>query len=375
MLGGDELLRCVRDEASTLGFSSVDAVPLSLVGDERLTKWLDDGFAGEMSYMHNHSDQRLRSDVGFQPHATALVFRADYNPPRCDAGNPRMGVIASYALGDDYHRVLKRRLFQLMDRLRELDSTLELKALVDTAPLLEKSAAVRAGLGFRGKHSNLIVQGSGSYFFLAEVLVNRDLGPSSEPAVERCGNCTKCIDVCPTRAIVAPYVVDARLCISYLTIELRGSIPVSLREGIGNRIFGCDDCQSICPWNRFASESPIAEFAHRKELVDRPLIEWMTITFDEWDLLFRVSAARRPGFNGFLRNVAVALGNSGDEKAIPVLMDALRSESPLVRSHAAWALGRFPSAMVTEGLQSARALESDETVRAEITSALQLDRN
>lgn len=375
MLEGEDLLSQIRDEATTHGFSSVEAVPLELVGDVRFTEWLEAGMAGEMGYMHKYGEQRLTPAEGFAPFQSVLVFRAHYNPPIDEAVDKKKGVIASYALGDDYHRVLKRRLFQLMDRLAEVDPTLELRALVDTAPLLEKSAALQAGLGWQGKHSNILTQDAGSWFFLSEVLVNRQLGPTGSAGVDRCGHCTDCIDICPTKAIVAPYVVDARLCISYLTIELRGVIPIELRKGIGNHIFGCDDCQTVCPWNRFATMSPIKEFEHRPELVERSLIDWMGMTASEWDLMFRKSAVRRPRYEGFRRNVAVALGNSGDFEAVDCLIDALQDDSSLVRIHVAWALGQFVSPHVESALSLALESELDGDVRHEINAALQSCRN
>jgi epoxyqueuosine reductase len=300
-----------------------------------------------------------------------LSFRAHYNPPSDEQLPPTDGLIASYALGDDYHRILKRRLFQLMDKLKELDSSLDLRALVDTAPLLEKRTAVEAGIGWQGKHSNIITRDAGSWFFLAEVLLNRELAPTSPPGIDRCGQCTDCIDICPTQAIVAPYVVDARRCISYLTIELRGGIPTEFRAGVGNHIFGCDDCQTVCPWNRFAQMSPIKEFAHRPELVGRSLIDWMRMSASEWDLIFRKSAVRRPRFEGFRRNVAIALGNSGDPQSIDCLVAALSDVSPLVRGHVAWALGCFTEDLVLEPLSSALDREGDEGVLQEIRAAIQ----
>jgi epoxyqueuosine reductase len=239
---------------------------------------------------------------------------------------------------------------------------------VDTAPVLEKVAAARAGLGWQGKHTNLIREGMGSWFFLGELLINREV-PVGESATDRCGICTDCIDVCPTAAIIAPYVLDARRCISYLTIELRGPIPIEFRKPIGHRIFGCDDCQEVCPWNRFATESPIAELKARPGIRERTLEEWMDMDVETWRATFRRSAVKRAKFVGFKRNVAVALGNTKDEAMVPVLVRAFVREEALVRAHIAWAIGEIGGERARRTLSNFRATEHDPDVLAEIDQA------
>ena len=347
MLDGPDLLGEIETLAAAEGLSPAAAVPLTEAGDDRYRRWLDDGFAGDMGYLERHAAQRIDPAAHFAPYRSVVVFIAEYDGRNAPSPDPTIGNISRYALGDDYHDVLKKKLHRVLDRLRDRDADIEGRALVDTAPVLEKVAAARAGLGWQGKHTNVIREDRGSWFFLAEILINRDLPTVDQDAkaIDRCGICTACIDACPTGAIVAPYRLDARLCISYLTIELRGSIPVELRPMIGNRIFGCDDCQEVCPWNRFATESPMAEFRARPDLRERTLVEWMEMDLETWRKTFRKSAVKRTKYEGFRRNVAVALGNAGDAEAVPTLIKALGDESPVVREHVVWALGRIGDSM------------------------------
>jgi epoxyqueuosine reductase len=245
----------------------------------------------------------------------------------------------------------------------------ETKTYVDTGPLLEKSFAEAAGLGWMGKHSNLISRRGSSWFFLGEILVPLELPPDS-PERNHCGSCERCIEACPTRAIVEPYVVDSRLCISYLTIELKSTIPRALRPLIGGRIYGCDDCQDVCPWNRFAYKSEEAAFFAREPLASMTLSDLLQMNEETFLSATRGSAIRRARYAGFLRNVAVALGNSGDLRCIDVLTDALDHPEPLVRAHVAWALGNLGSMKVRDPLRGRLTIEEDETVREEIASAL-----
>lgn len=333
------LLERIGALAEARGLRCAAAAPLAEVGDARLTEWLESGYAGEMAYIADHAGVRLDPGAGFAPFVSVITFLAPYDRTAPDP-SPEVGNIARYALGDDYHDVLKRRLHEILDELRGEDAAFDGRALVDTAPLLEKRAAVRAGLGWQGKHTNVIREDSGSWFFLAELLINRAV-PAGEPAKDRCGLCADCIPACPTGAIVAPYVLDSRRCISYLTIELRGDIPVELRPLIGNRIFGCDDCQEVCPWNRFAAAAPIAELRARPGLRARTLVEWMDMTADDWRAVFRRSAVKRARYDGFKRNVAVALGNARPAGGRAALERALERESDMVRRHARWALERY----------------------------------
>jgi epoxyqueuosine reductase len=255
-------------------------------------------------------------------------------------GTPGLGYVSRYALGRDYHKVLRQRLQRLARRIEEFVGPFGYRAFTDSAPVLEKALAQQAGLGWIGKHTNLLTRESGSWFFLGELYSDLPL-PADQPGTDHCGTCRACIDVCPTRAITAPYRLDARRCISYLTIELRGPIPEDLRGAIGNRIYGCDDCQLVCPWNRFAETSPLPDFAVRNGL-DAPELTRL-FAWDQVEFLRRTegTAIRRIGHERWLRNIAVALGNT---PSAPEVVAALRSRelhaSPLVREHVRWALAR-----------------------------------
>ncbi len=339
MLEGRELLEVVMSLARDHGLVFGGAAPLEAAADERFAAWLARGFEADMAYMRKGAEPRLDPVGAYAPHVAVVSFLLPHDATPPDP-SPGIGNIARYALGDDYHRVAKKKLHAILDDLRARDETLEGRALVDTAPILEKVVAARAGLGWQGKHANLIRQGKGSWFLLCEILLNRPLPRSSE-AKNRCGTCVRCIDVCPTRAIVEPYVVDSRRCISYLTIEHRGAIPEEFRVAIGNRIFGCDDCQEVCPWNRLARLEPLVEFRRRPGLRERALVDWMAMDVDAWRLVFRRSAVKRVKYEGFKRNVAVALGNSSDAGAIGILEKRRALESSLVREHIDWALDRL----------------------------------
>jgi len=276
---------------------------------------------------------------------------------------PETGDISNYALNLDYHDLIQPRLRQLQDYLAELFPNCQTKGYVDTGPILEKPLAEKAGLGWIGKHTNLLTEGVGSYYFLSEILVDVAL-PLSGAAQDHCGTCTACIDICPTRAIVAPYVLDARKCISYLTIELKGAIPHEYRKAIGNRIYGCDDCQIVCPWNSYAVATEEPAFQEREGV--KGLIELMQLDDEEFRERFRKSPVKRTKRRGLLRNVAVALGNSGQLEAVPVLTEALSDPEPLIRSHAVWALGELLGTEVLEAVESCLLGETDVLVLNEV---------
>jgi epoxyqueuosine reductase len=246
--------------------------------------------------------------------------------------------VARYALGRDYHKIMRKRLQRLADWLGEQVDAMRYRVFVDSAPVLERALARDAGLGWIGKHTNLLDRDAGSWFLLGEIYTDLPL-PCDEPVTAHCGSCRACIDVCPTRAIVGPYELDARRCISYFTIELRGSIPVEYRRAMGNRIFGCDDCQLVCPWNRYAKPTEDPEFQPRHGLDAAGLVELFGWSESEWNERTAGSAIRRPGFEGLRRNIAVALGNApGSPDVIGALEAAVNDPSPLVREHVAWAL-------------------------------------
>jgi epoxyqueuosine reductase len=335
-----------------LGFEKVGISGVELGEDEvRLEQWLAAGRHGTMGYMRAHGRKRSRPAELVEGTVRVISARMNYWPSRArDArsvlGSPSLGYVARYALGRDYHRVLRRRLARLAATIEERAAafgTFGYRAFVDSAPVLEKPLARNAGLGWVGKHTNLLDR-DGSWFLLGEVYTDLPL-PVDAPVTEHCGSCRACLDVCPTQAIVAPYQLDARRCISYLTIEQRGAIPENLRSAVGNRIFGCDDCQLFCPWNKFARPTQVADFAARHDLDGAELVDLFAWSEQQWRARTEGTALRRAGYEGWLRNVAVALGNAPADGRVTAALRA-RAEHPsaLVREHVAWALARHTRA-------------------------------
>ena len=339
----------IKQRARELGFDLVgittaDPPPHAA----QFQQWLANGSHGEMGYMAKNADKRV-APTEVLPNARSIVVVAiNYftGPAPHPVPLPAMrgegvrrtgeGKVARYAWGErDYHDIMAEKLEALVTALRELGGS-DAKALwyMDTGPIFERDLAQRAGIGFIGKHTNLINRSLGNWLFLGEVLTNLEL-PADPPERPRCGTCRRCLDACPTGALVAPYQLDARRCISYLTIELKGAIPVELRSVIGDRVFGCDDCLEICPWNRFARQSSVREFRHR-ELP--PLTEFLSWDEQKFRDFFRGTPIFRTKRRGFLRNVCVVLGNIGEASALPALERALSDPEPLVREHAAWAV-------------------------------------
>ena len=341
-----DLAELIRRWGVELGFQQLGFCDTGLQEHEaRLNRWLADGFHGEMEYMQRHGTLRSRPAELHPGTVRVISARMDYFPESAAdleslLEESTKGVVSRYALGRDYHKLMRKRLQKLARQIEEHCGPFGYRVFVDSAPVLEKALAEKAGLGWIGKHSNLINKHAGSWFFLGEIYTDLPL-PVDTPAANHCGACTRCIEICPTRAIVAPYRVDARRCISYLTIELRGSIPQELRPLMGNRIYGCDDCQLVCPWNRFAEPTEEADFAPRQGL-DAPdliaLFQW-----DEEQFLRRTegSAIRRIGFDCWLRNIAVALGNATTSAAVIAALQGRKDhESGLVREHVEWALAQ-----------------------------------
>ena len=335
----------IKQLGRDLGFSKLGIAATNLDADEaRLERWLGLGRHGEMSYMERHGRKRTRPAELVPGTVRVISARMNYWPDAArDArealADPTTGYVARYALGRDYHKVLRRALQRLADAIAERVGEFGYRVFVDSAPVLEKALARDAGLGWIGKHTNLLDR-DGSWFLLGELYTDLPL-PADAPVTEHCGSCRACLDVCPTQAIVAPYEVDARRCISYLTIESRGSIPEPLRAAIGNRIFGCDDCQLFCPWNKFARPTPVGDFAVRHGLDSAELVSLFEWSEQEWDERTAGSALRRPGYEGWLRNVAVALGNApADERVVAALAARAEDPSPIVREHVRWALER-----------------------------------
>ncbi len=329
-----------------LGFQQIGIAGIELADEEaRLLDWLAAGRHGTMDYMARHGATRARPAALVPGTVSVITGRINYLPPAARSSeevlaDPTKAFIARYALGRDYHKVLRTKLQRLADRIREAAGEVGCRVFTDSAPVLEVALAASAGIGWRGKHTLLLTREAGSWFFLGEIYTNLPL-PPTPPQAAHCGSCTACLDVCPTRAIVAPYELDARRCISYLTIEHAGSIPEVLRPLIGNRIYGCDDCQLVCPWNRYAQSSAEPDFTVRGGLDDASLAALFSWTRDEFDARMAGSAIRRIGFERWSRNLAVALGNASHDPVIVAALEA-RADDPsaLVREHVAWALAR-----------------------------------
>jgi len=333
----------IKEWGKQLGFQQVGIADVDLTSDEHfLNSWLDDGLHGDMHYMEKHGTKRSRPDE-LEPGTLRIVsVRMDYLPNAHDMdaalADSQQAYISRYALGRDYHKIIRNRLQKLADKISEKIGEFGYRAFTDSAPVLEKALANKAGLGWLGKHTNLINSDAGSWFFLGELFIDLPL-PIDAPATDHCGTCQACIDICPTQAIIAPNRLDARRCISYLTIEMRGTIPIEFRKQIGNRIYGCDDCQLICPWNRFAQLSHEVDFMPRHSLDHVSLIE--LFNWNEETFLERMagSAIRRIGHECWLRNIAVALGNAEtSDEIVNALQNRSEHESELVREHVAWAL-------------------------------------
>jgi epoxyqueuosine reductase len=348
-----QLLSKIRLWADQLGFSQIGVAPVDLsTAEPGLQAWLDKGFHGDMQYMAAHGMRRARPAELVPGTVSVITARMDYLPratPQDWQGiefdrltRPSEAIVSMYARGRDYHKVLRNRLQKLAEHIAQEVGPLGYRAFTDSAPVLEVELATRSGLGWRGKHTLTLSREAGSAFFLGEIYVDIAL-PLTEPTTEHCGSCTQCIDICPTQAIIAPHLLDARRCISYLTIEHAGPIPLELRPLIGNRIYGCDDCQLVCPWNKFAQRSTLPDFDERAGLSGQQLVTlW---AWSEADFLHYTegSPIRRIGHERWQRNIAVAMGNAlrsnADAAIRQALQDALGQATPLVAQHIVWALG------------------------------------
>ena len=337
-----DILRWARELGfQQIGFSDVDLA----AAESRLRDWLSKQFHGEMRYMERHGVKRSRPADLVPGTISIIAARMDYLPEAQQRAidlldHPEKAYISRYALGRDYHKLIRRRLARLADRIRDAVGEVGYRVFVDSAPVLEKPIAEKAGLGWIGKHTNLIDRNTGSWFFLGEIYTDLPL-PPDRPATGHCGSCRACLDVCPTQAIVAPYQLDARRCISYLTIELHGPIPLEYRQAIGNRIYGCDDCQLFCPWNKFARTSTEPDFAPRHGLDDVALTTLFAWDEATWERHTEGSAMRRLGYHRWLRNLAVALGNARHSPNVHAALEARRGHaSELVAEHVAWALSQ-----------------------------------
>lgn len=357
-----QLLAYLQTWGRQLGFSQIGVAPVDLTGAEPgLLAWLDKGFHGEMAYMASHGLRRARPAALLPGTLSVITVRMDYLPQQAglQASNtqdwlahelsrlqdPQAAVVSVYARGRDYHKVMRQRLQQLADLLQQHLGPIGHRVFCDSAPVMEAELAVRSGLGWRGKHTLVLQRDSGSFFFLGELFVDMPLESTPEVS-DHCGSCSSCMDACPTQAIVAPYQLDARRCISYLTIEHAGPVPLELRPLIGNRIYGCDDCQLVCPWNKFAKRSALPDFDERHGLGTAQLVQLFAWTAQDFDRYTQGSAIRRIGHERWLRNIAVALGNAcradlparQASEVRQALASRLTDESPLVREHVQWAL-------------------------------------
>jgi epoxyqueuosine reductase len=359
----------IRTQAAALGFTLCGFTGLMPLPRERFfADWLAQGYAGDMQYLSREPGRRLNPAIPFPQAKSVICLGYPYAPPRLPVVDWRRelrGRIAAYAAGADYHEAIKAKLQSLIHFLTDSHPGIWARPYVDTGPLLEREWAYRSGLGWFGKNTMLLHKQAGSWFFLAEILVNVDLAGDGIPRAH-CGRCTRCLDACPTGALAEGYVLKSPLCISYLTIEHRGPIPHELRPKLGNWIFGCDICQEVCPWNEKFGRP-------RDDLVEELFPSLPTLLgLDDagFHTRFGRSAIRRAKRRGLLRNVAIALGNSGNPEAIAPLRAALDDPEPLVRGHAAWALGQFDEAQARTALQQHLAWEDDEWVRAEVLIAL-----
>ena len=327
-----------------LGFQQIGISDIDLSeAEDRLAEWLQVKFHGTMDYMHRHGSKRSHPDELVPGTVRVISVRMDYLPESQEAAKHRLdhetsAYVSRYALGRDYHKLMRGRLRALARQITDHVGQFGYRVFVDSAPVLEKAIAEKAGLGWIGKHTNVINKNTGSWFFLGELYTDLPL-PTDKAAKGHCGSCVACIDVCPTKAIVAPYSLDARRCISYLTIELKEAIPIEFRQAIGNRIYGCDDCQLFCPWNKFAKPTAEGDFKPRHELDTAAMTDLFRWTEEEWLERTQGSAIRRIGYERWLRNLAVALGNA---RTTPDVIDALNQrrneESELVAEHVSWAL-------------------------------------
>ncbi len=350
-----ELAARIAQWGRELGFAQIGIADTDLdVAEAGLARWLAAGYPGEMEYMARHGTARSRPAELVPGTVSVITARMDYRPEplaaaRSIVADPTRGYIARYALGRDYHKVMRTRLARLAARIADEVGPYGHRVFSDSAPVLEAALAAKSGLGWRGKHTLLLTREAGSYFFLGEIYTDLPLPPSA-PVSAHCGSCRACLDACPTGAIVAPYEVDARRCISYLTIELHGPIPESLRPLIGNRVYGCDDCQLVCPWNRYAPLTTEDDFRAVRHGLDRAtLVELFAWTREEFDTRLAGSAIRRIGHERWLRNLAVGLGNApSTPEVIAALAARADDASPLVREHVRWALAQHAARSAVE---------------------------
>ncbi len=370
------LTNSIKAKALELGFDLVGISPVDSFPESQFYKeWLNNGFSGDMSYLETNPEKR--EDIqNVLPGAKSVIscamnYNTDY-PYSIEKTDKTKGWISRYAWGDDYHDTITDRLHVLMSYISsESPEEVVSKLYVDTGPVLERTYGKYAGVGWVGKNTCLINQEVGSWIFLGEIIANIELEYDT-PVPDRCGTCTRCIDACPTDAIIEPYVLDSRLCISYLTIELKDKIPSELREKIDNNIYGCDICQDVCPWNKRAHVTDKSEFVPREELFNPDLSYISKLSVEDFRKQFKGSPIKRTKRRGLLRNAVVAMGNSGEKDFIPNIKESLKDEEPLIRAHAVWALWRIEGVQSKDILFSLKQVETDEMVIEEIDYILSL---
>lgn len=364
----------IKDKAMDLGFDLVGVSPIDSFPENQFYKeWLNKGFSGEMTYLERNPEKR--EDIqNILPGAKSVIscamnYNTDY-PYSIEHADNTKGWISRYAWGDDYHDTIKDKLQILMNYMcSESSDEINSKFYVDTGPVLERAYGKYAGVGWVGKNTCLINQEIGSWIFLAEIITNIEL-EYDVPVPDRCGTCTRCIDACPTDAIIEPYLLDSRLCISYLTIELKDKIPYELREGIQNNIYGCDICQDVCPWNKRAHMSDKIEFEPREGLLNPDLSYLSSLSVEEFRKQFKGSPIKRTKRRGLLRNVMIAMGNSCEKNFVPYITECLKDEEPLVRAHALWALWKIEGVTSNQVLINHRDIENNSIVIDEIDRIL-----
>jgi epoxyqueuosine reductase len=365
------LTDALKAEASRLGFTLAGACPAAAPpGGERLTQWLAAGYAGEMHYLAARADAYQDPGHVLDGARSILMLAMNYRTLDPPATEPGQGRISRYAWGGDYHDLIRARLNELADWLRRASPGATARGVVDTAPLLERDFAQLAGLGWIGKNTLLLNKQAGSWFLLAALLTDRELVYDAPHEANHCGTCRACLDACPTGAFVDAYVLDARRCISYLTIELKEALPAELRPGVGDWLFGCDVCQDVCPWNHRAPLSAETHFEPAPGNHPADLIELFSLDETAFRARFRHSPLWRPKRRGLLRNAAIVLGNQRHLPALPALSQGLADEEPLVRGACAWALGQFSAEPARDALRSRQGIETDAEVLAEIAAAL-----
>ena len=365
-----QLTHKIKSKARDLGFDAVGIAPVVPGPDEKFRLWMELGYQGSMAYLEQQAEKRLDPQKVLPGVRSIVCVALSYHHPYfLPYEEQDRGVISRYAAGDDYHLVMAPRLEELLKSIREEVPRVGAKFYVDTGPVMDKYWASRSGIGWLGKHTNLLDRDLGSWFFLGEILLDVELD-HDRPILDFCGSCTQCIDACPTEAIVEPYVLDSRRCISYLTIELRDDIPKELRKPMGNLVFGCDICQDVCPWNNSVTDSTTGELGPREVNRSPELLELGQLSPDEFRERFSRSPVKRAKWNGFVRNVAVAMGNAGKPELEPQLKILLHSEDSMVRRHAGWALKQLGTHGALKAIRQRHSEEQDPRTRDDLKRLL-----